>query len=468
MSDGAAVHGYTLTAPMSASAGMLAIFSDQAAVQRMLDFEAALARAEAVHGVIPADAVAPIAACCQVAHMDLPALAQAATAAGNLAIPLVRQLTAAVLRQDADAGKYVHWGATSQDAIDTGLVLQLRDAFDLIDADLAALAGALAGLARAHRDTTMVGRTWMQHALPTSLGLKMAGCLDALMRHQQRMQEIRHRALALQFGGAAGTLASLGDKGLAVAASLARELGLSLPDLPWHTQRDRVAEVATVLGLLTGTLGKMARDISLLMQTDVGEAAEPAAPGRGGSSTMPHKRNPVGCAIALTAAVRVPALVSTMLSGMVQEHERALGGWQAEWDTLPDIVLLTSGALRQMRDVAAGLQVDAKRMAANLALTHGLIMGESVMLALGAAIGRMAAHKLVEQASAQAAASGRHLRDVLGSDAEVFRHLSPEALDKLLDPANYRGEAGAFIDRVLARYQRSLQEQSVETNEWLT
>ncbi len=444
---------------MSASAEMLAVFSDRAAVQRMLDFEAALARAEAAHGVIPADAVASIAACCQVAHMDLPALAQAAAAAGNLAIPLVKQLTAAVLQQDADAGKYVHWGATSQDAIDTGLVLQLRDAFDLIEADLAALAGALAGLARTHRDTTMVGRTWMQHALPTSLGLKMAGCLDAIMRHQQRMQELRHRALALQFGGAAGTLASLGDQGLAVAASLARELGLSLPDLPWHTQRDRVAEVATVLGLLTGTLGKMARDISLLMQTDVGEAAEPAAAGRGGSSTMPHKRNPVGCAIALTAAVRVPALVSTMLSGMVQEHERALGGWQAEWDTLPDIVLLTSGALRQMRDVAAGLQVDAGRMAANLALTHGLIMGESVMLALGAAIGRMAAHKLVEEASRQAAASGRHLRDVLAEDAEVSRHLSPDVLDKLLDPANYRGEAGAFVDRVLARHQRSMQEQ---------
>nr|WP_314627858.1 3-carboxy-cis,cis-muconate cycloisomerase [uncultured Noviherbaspirillum sp.] len=459
MSDGAAAHGYTLTGPMSASAEMLAVFSDRAAVQRMLDFEAALARAEAAHGVIPADAVASIAACCQVAHMDLPALAQAAAAAGNLAIPLVKQLTAAVLQQDADAGKYVHWGATSQDAIDTGLVLQLRDAFDLIEADLAALAGALAGLARTHRDTTMVGRTWMQHALPTSLGLKMAGCLDAIMRHQQRMQELRHRALALQFGGAAGTLASLGDQGLAVAASLARELGLSLPDLPWHTQRDRVAEVATVLGLLTGTLGKMARDISLLMQTDVGEAAEPAAAGRGGSSTMPHKRNPVGCAIALTAAVRVPALVSTMLSGMVQEHERALGGWQAEWDTLPDIVLLTSGALRQMRDVAAGLQVDAGRMAANLALTHGLIMGESVMLALGAAIGRMAAHKLVEEASRQAAASGRHLRDVLAEDAEVSRHLSPDVLDKLLDPANYRGEAGAFVDRVLARHQRSMQEQ---------
>ena len=464
MSDDAAAGGFTLTGPMFASPDMLPVFSDLAAVRRMLEFEAALARAEAAHGVIPAAAAAPIAACCKVEQLDLPALAQAAAAAGNLAIPLVRQLTAAVLRDDAEAGKYVHWGATSQDAIDTGLVLQLRDALDLIDADVAALADALAGLARAHRGTTMIGRTWMQHALPTSLGLKAAGCLDAVLRHQQRLQEIRHRALVLQFGGAAGTLASLGRQGLAVSATLAQELGLALPDLPWHTHRDRVAEVATVLGLLTGTLGKMARDISLLMQTDVGEVAEPSAPGRGGSSTMPHKRNPVGCAAALTAAMRVPALVSTMLSGMVQEHERALGGWQAEWDSLPDIVLLASGALRQMRDVAAGLEVDAARMRANLDLTHGLIMGEAVMLALGGAIGRMAAHKLVEQASKQAVTSGRHQREVLGSDADVGRHLAPEALDSLFDPANYRGEAGAFVDRVLASYERSRHQHDQETN----
>jgi 3-carboxy-cis,cis-muconate cycloisomerase len=455
MSDAPVATGFTLTGPMSASADMLRVFSDHAAVQRMLDFEAALARAEAAHGVIPAAAVGPIAACCDASQLDLPALAQAAAAAGNLAIPLVKQLTAAVLRADAEAGKYVHWGATSQDAIDTGLVLQLSDALDLIAADLAELCDALAALARRHRNTMMIGRTWMQHALPTSLGLKAAGCLDALLRHQQRLNELRGRALALQFGGAAGTLASLGNQGLAVAATLAQELGLALPDTPWHTQRDRVAEAATTLGLLTGTLGKMARDISLMTQTDVAEVAEPSAPGRGGSSTMPHKRNPVGCAVALSAAVRVPALVATMLSGMVQEHERALGGWQAEWDTLPGIALLTSGALRQMCDVAAGLCVDAERMRANLDITHGLIMGEAVMLALGAKIGRMAAHKLVEQASQQAAASGRHLREVLGDDAQVTQHLPGDELDRLFDPANYSGEAGAFVDRVLASYERS-------------
>jgi 3-carboxy-cis,cis-muconate cycloisomerase len=236
---------------------------------------------------------------------------------------------------------------------------------------------------------------------------------------------------------------------------LAEELQLALPDMPWHTQRDRVAEAATTLGLLTGTLGKIARDMSLLMQTDVAEAAEPVAEGRGGSSTMPHKRNPVGCAAALTAALRVPALVSTMLSGMVQEHERALGGWQAEWDTLPEIVQLTAGALQQMRQVAAGLTVDAARMRDNLNATHGQIMAEAVTLALGAKIGRMAAHQLVEKACHAASQSGRHLREVLTLDPAISAELSSDDLDRLLDPSNYLGQAAAFVDRVLETHRRN-------------
>jgi 3-carboxy-cis,cis-muconate cycloisomerase len=445
--------GYTLTKPLSGGAQMLAVFSDAAAVQRMLDFEAALARAEAAHGVIPQAAVAPIEAACNAAQIDLPALADAAASAGNLAIPLVKQLTAAVAKKDAEAGKYVHWGATSQDAIDTGLMLQLRAALELFDAELCAITDALARLARAHRDTPMIGRTWMQHALPVSFGLKAAGWLDAMLNHQERIALLKQR-LALQFGGAAGTLASLGGKGLEVAQSLAQDLGLPLPDLPWHTQRDRVAEVAAALGILTGSLGKMARDISLLMQTDVAEAAEPAAPGRGGSSTMPHKRNPVACAATLSAAVKVPGLVATMLAGMVQEHERALGGWQAEWDALPEIAIASFGALRQMRETAAGLTVDAARMRANLDITHGLIMGEAVMLALGGKIGRLNAHHLVEDASRRAAASGRHLREVLAQEAQVMQHLSQQELDALFEPVNYLGVTGAFVDRVLARHQR--------------
>jgi 3-carboxy-cis,cis-muconate cycloisomerase len=241
---------------------------------------------------------------------------------------------------------------------------------------------------------------------------------------------------------------------------LAEELKLAVPDTPWHTQRDRVVEVATVLGMLVGTLGKMARDISLHMQTDVGEVAEPAAEGRGGSSTMPHKRNPVGCAAVLTAAMRVPALVSTMLSGMVQEHERALGGWQAEWDTLPDIVQLTAGALQQMRQVTSGLKIEAARMRANLDTTHGQIMAEAVTLALGRKIGRMTAHQLVEKACHRAAESNQHLRQTLAQDPVISGELSSDELDRLLDPSNYLGQAVAFVDRVLATYRRKAKHSS--------
>ncbi|MFJ5383179.1 3-carboxy-cis,cis-muconate cycloisomerase, partial [Cupriavidus sp. CER94] len=401
---------------MFGSPAVLDIFSDTGTVRRMLDVEAALARAEARCGVIPEAAAQIIEQVCAgdpAKVIDFDALAQAAASAGNLAIPFVKQLTAAVTQRDAEAGRYVHWGATSQDIIDTALVLQLADALQDIDAGLLALGDACAAQAVAHRATPMVARTWLQHALPTTFGLKAAGWLDALRRDLARLDLARTHGRAVQFGGAAGTLASLGDAAPAVAAQLAQGLQLDLPALPWHAHRDRMVEVATTLGMLTGTLGKMARDISLLMQTEVAEVAEPSGPGRGGSSTMPHKRNPVGCAAVLTAAVRMPPLVATMLAGMTQEHERALGGWQAEWDTLPQIVTLAAGALRQMTDVVAGLQVDAARMRQNLDITHGLILGEAAMLELGRRIGRLPAHHLVEQASRRAVADGTTLRDAL-------------------------------------------------------
>ena len=447
-----------LTSSMFSTDAMQAVFAPRATVQRMLDFEAALARAEAAHGVIPAAAAQPIAQHCNAARIDLEDLAEAAGAAGNLAIPLVRQLTRRVAQANPEAAKYVHWGATSQDVIDTGLVLQLRDALALIDVDIAQLCDTLAQLAHTHKHTVMVGRTWMQHALPITFGLKVAGWLDALLRHRQRLHELHARALVLQLGGAAGTLASLGDKALPVAQALAVDLGLQLPDMPWHAQRDRVAEVATVLGMLVGSLGKIARDMSLQMQTEVGELAEPVAEGRGGSSTMPHKRNPVGCAAVLAAAVRVPGLAATMLSGMVQEHERALGGWQAEWDTLPEILRLSAGALRQLGDVAAGLNVDAARMRANLDATHGQVMAEAVTLALGAGIGRMAAHELVERACRAGSESGRHLRDVLKHDPEVSAHLGEAEIDRLLDPAGHTGAAAAFVERVLETHRQQRQQ----------
>ncbi|MGN6232468.1 MAG: 3-carboxy-cis,cis-muconate cycloisomerase [Trinickia sp.] len=438
---------------LTSTDAMLAVFAPTSMVQRMLDVEAALARALAAAGVIPADAVAPIEAACRADRLDAEALTAAAASAGNLAIPLVKQLTARVAEHAADAAKYVHWGATSQDIIDSGMVLQLRDALDQIAAGVDALCDVLARQAEAYRDTPMIGRTWLQQALPITLGLKFAQWLDALERHRTRIAQLRTRALALQFGGAAGTLASLGDAAPAVARALASDLSLPLPSVPWHTQRDRVTEAATVLGLLTGTLGKIARDVSLQMQTEVGELAEPSASGKGGSSTMPHKRNPVGCAAALTAAARVPGLVATMLSAMVQEHERALGGWQAEWETLPDIARLCAGALANITEIAAGLDVDTTRLAENLGMTRGLILGEAVMLALGASIGRLRAHELVEHAAREAVASGRALREVLGDDPDVTRVLSNEQLDGLFDPARYSGQARQFVDAVLEGYR---------------
>lgn len=443
-----------LTSAIFSSEGMQQVFSPENTVQRMLDFEAALTRGLACEDVIPAAAVEPVLACCNARDYDLDALALAARNAGNLAIPLVKQLTAKVAAHDPDAARYVHWGSTSQDVIDTGMVLQLREAIRLITIDLAEFADALAALAHRHRDTPMIGRTWMQHALPISFGLKAAGWLDAVLRHQQRLAEMHARLCVLQFGGAAGTLAALGDRGLPVAQALARELDLPLPDLPWHAHRDRVAEFATVLGLLTGTLGKIARDIALMNQTEVAELSEPVAVGRGGSSTLPHKRNPVGCAAALTAATRVPALVSTMLAGMPNEHERALGGWQAEWDTLPDIASLCSGALTQMRDVVEGLGVDVKRMRTNMDLTHGLVMAEPVAQALAENLGRAQAHELVEAACHTALAEERSLLRVLQSNDKVSAALSPDRLAALFDPVAYAGETGAFVDRVLVAHRR--------------
>ena len=418
------------------------ILDDRARLQGMLDFEAALAAAEAEVGLIPHEAATIIARHCDAALFDMAALSRGAALGGNVAIPMVKALTALVADSDAAASRYVHWGATSQDAIDTGLVLQLRRVLDVVDADLARFAVALRRRCVEHRGTTLVGRTWLQQATPVTLGLKLGGWLSAVQRHRRRLRELRVRVCVVQLGGAAGTLAAIGPRGIDVMDALARALHLGSPDLPWHTHRDRVAEVATCLGLLTGSLGKMARDVSLLMQTEVGEVFEPSAAGKGGSSTMPHKRNPVGCAAVLGAAMRVPALVSTMLHAMVQEHERGMGNWHAEWETLPEIASLTAGALAQMNQIVDGFEVDADRMATNLAMTGGLILTEAVTMALGAKVGRLAAHQLVEHASRRAVETGLPLRDVLLADAVVAQHLAPQDVDRLLDPTRYTGAVG--------------------------
>lgn len=438
-----------LTAQLFSTERMRAIFSERGCVQRMLDVEAALALAQAECGMIPASAGQAITRCCEVDRIDLAALARDAAMAGNLAIPLVRQLTAQVTTEDPQAAGFVHWGATSQDVIDTGLVLQLRDALEAISSDLTACGDALANLAQRYRDTPQTGRTWMQHALPISFGLKAASWLDGLTRQRQRLRELQSRALALQLGGAVGTLASMQGQGLMLSKAMAQRLNLALPAMPWHAQRDRIAEVALWCGLLVGMMAKIARDISLLTQTEVAEAAEPSAPGRGGSSTMPHKKNPVACAATLAIANRMPGLVSSVLNGMVGEHERALGGWQAEWDSLPEIVSLAGASLLQMRTVVSELQVDPARMAANLALTHGLLMAEPVALALGRSLGKQGAHHLVEAACRDAVQTGRTLQEVLTALPQVQSILSPAELARLLEPANYLGHAADFVQRTI-------------------
>jgi 3-carboxy-cis,cis-muconate cycloisomerase len=425
------------------------IFADRARIQSMLEFEAALAHAEARVGVIPASAGTPIAARCRAELFDFEAIAQAAAQAGNLAIPLVRQLTALVAAEDKEAARYVHWGATSQDAIDTGFVLQARRALELIAGELERLSEILAQMAQKHRATTLPARTWMQQALPTTLGLRVAGWLDAVDRHRVRLEETRSRALALQFGGAVGTLAALGDKGTMVANALGEELKLAVPAAPWHPHRDRMAEIATTLGLCAGTLGKIARDLSLAAQTEVAEIFEPAGPGRGGSSTMPHKRNPVTAAVVLSAATRVPALVGSMLSAMVQEQERGLGGWHAECETLPEIISLTAGALHHLTETVEHLDVDTNRMRANLEVTHGLIFAEAVQMVLAEHMGRLPAHEVVEAACKRAQKQKQHLRDVLAEEPKIKQHLDKKELERLFDPAGYLGLASELIDRVL-------------------
>jgi 3-carboxy-cis,cis-muconate cycloisomerase len=439
--------------PSFRSVAVAHLFRDQACLQSMLDFEAALACAEASAGVIPSSAAASIATKCRAELFHQENLAEAAALAGNLAIPLVKQLKELVAADDKDAANFVHWGATSQDAIDTGLILQVREAFKLIFVDAAQLTDTLAKLADEHRATPIVGRTWLQHAVPTTLGMKFAGWLDALDRQRQRLLETQTRCLVLQFGGAVGTLAALGAQADAVSKNLAAELNLPAPSIPWHSHRDRVAEIAATMGLLSGTLGKIARDISLHMQTEIAELQEPAEEGRGGSSTMPHKRNPVACAAILSAAIRVPGLVSTMLSAMIQEEERGLGVWHAEWETLPEIVSLTGGALHHLANLVPRLEIATERMWKNLELSDGLIFAEALTAFLGNKISRSEARSMVDAASAQAGKEKRHLREVIEHDKNLVVHLSKSDLDKIFDARNYLGMANPFIDRVIEQHK---------------
>jgi 3-carboxy-cis,cis-muconate cycloisomerase len=439
--------------PLFGSDAVCGTFSETALLQRMLDFEAALARAEALLGMIPARAAEAIAAQCRVENLEAHALALAAADAGNLAIPLVKQLTQRVQQVAPEAASYVHWGATSQDVIDTALVLQLRDALAEIERATAELCRQLSELASKHRATPMAARTWMQQAVPTTFGVKAAGWLDAMVRHRERLAELRPRLLVVQLGGAAGTLAALGARGLAVAEALARELKLARPEIPWHTQRDRMAEAGTVLALCVGSLGKMARDIALLSQTEIAEVTEASKAGKGGSSTMPHKQNPVGCAVILAASERMPGLAATLLHAMPQEQERGLGNWHAEWETVPQICRLASGALTRAVELIRGLEVHPEAMLANLDKSKGLIFSEAVTMTLASGMGKPKAHQVLEEASRAAVSSKRHLREVLAESAEIQAALDGPSLKTLFEAKNYLGSCEQFVEAVLRRTQ---------------
>ena len=428
------------------------ILSDRASVTQMLRFEASLARAGAEAGLFPAAAAAQIAACCDVERVDFDALREGVAKAGNLAIPLVKQLTEQVRAVAPEAAGFVHWGATSQDVQDSGLVLQILAALAWFENELERLCEVLAQLSEQHQATLMAGRTWMQHAVPVTFGLKMAGCLDAMHRYRTRLQELKVRVQVLQFGGAAGTLAALGERGLEVQHALAAELDLASPDVPWHSHRDRLVEVVGWAGMLTGTLGKMARDLALGMQTELAEFAEPAAPEKGGSSTMPHKRNPVLAAVVLSAATRVPGLVATMLTAMVQENERGLGGWHAEWETLPEVLVLAGGALEAMVTMLQGLEIYPDAMRRNSERTRGLLLAEAVAMALAPHVGRDRAHHLVAEAATKALAHGSDLEKVLAADVTVTNTLSRAELHSLFEPVQYLGVTSRMIASVLKTY----------------
>lgn len=427
------------------------IFSDRALVKYMIETEVALAQAQAAVGVIPQSAADIITFATQdaVEKIDFQSLAIATGLAGNIAIPFVKQLTSIVKQVDEEASRYVHWGATSQDILDTACVLQSRDALVIVELLLNQCYQAALQQAQRYRHQVMMGRTWLQQALPITLGHKLARWASAFKRDLDRLQLMKSRVLTAQLGGAVGSLASLQNQGTSVTQAFAKALNLTHAACTWHGERDRIVEIASVLGLITGNAGKMARDWSLMMQTEVAEVFEPTAQGRGGSSTMPHKRNPVAAASVLAAANRVPALMSSMYQSMVQEHERSLGSWHAEWLALPEIFQLTAGALERTLDVLKGMDVNAENMRANIECTQGLIMAEAVMMALAPHLGRLNAHHVVEAACKKAVAEQKHLKDIMAETAEVTALFDAKQLEAIFKPESYLGNIQDQIDAVL-------------------
>jgi len=426
---------------------MRQVWSDENRVQKYLDFEAALARAQGALGIIPKDAMEEVVRHCDAKLIDMAKLKEATERIGYPVLPVVQQLVK--LCKDG-LGEWSHWGATTQDITDTATIMQIREGLALVETDINAISDALAALAKKYRDTPMAGRSNLQQAVPITFGYKMATLLGAFERHKQRLKELKARVLVGEFGGAAGTLSSLGKDGLKVQEGLCKELKLGQPDISWHTVRDRIAEVGCFLGLVTGTCGKIAFDVKLMMQTEVEEVFEPFHQGRGSSSTMPQKRNPISSVYITAQTAVVKQHVAALLEAMVEDHERATGPWEIEWIVLPEIFMLSAGALAQTRFLVEGLQVNEKRMRENIDITKGLVMSEAVMMGLGAAMGRNYAHDVVYDICREVVKTGRPLIDLLAENKEIAKHADRKTLEKMVDPANYLGVAGEMVDRVLA------------------
>jgi 3-carboxy-cis,cis-muconate cycloisomerase len=430
------------------SDAMRRVWSDENRTSKYIDIERALAKVQGRLGLIPQEAADEIISHCHLDQIDMVKLRAQTERIGYPILGVVSQLNA--LCRDK-LGEYVHWGATTQDITDTATVLQIREALEIVDADLTAISKAMADLARTHRLTPMIGRSNLQQAIPITFGYKMAGLLSAIERHRTRLAQLRPRVLVGEFAGAAGTLASLATGAMETQAGLMEELGLGQPDIAWHTIRDNIAEVGCFLGLVGGTLVKLSMDVKLMMQTEVGEVYEPFAHGRGSSSTMPQKRNPISsCYIhAQVSVVRQHA--AALMDAMIADHERSTGPWEIEWIVLPEAFCLMAGALKQARYILDGLEVDATQMRANIDMTGGLVMSEAVMMGLGSYIGREYAHDLVYDICRVAVKERRPLLDLLCEHPEINKHLDRSALAKLCDPANYLGQSGVMVDRVLSK-----------------
>jgi 3-carboxy-cis,cis-muconate cycloisomerase len=425
--------------------------SDVALLQAMLDVEVALMRALARAGLAPAQAATEVAQAADASSFDVAAIGRGTADTGT---PVPAMLSALRSRLSDEAAAHLHQGATSQDVVDTGLMLVAQRALAPLLDDLGAAANACAELAERHRSTLAPGRTLLQQALPLTFGIKAATWLSGLDGSCAELVEVREHVLAVQLFGAVGTLAALGDRGLEVMSAVAEELGLAEPALGWHTIRLRPARCSAALGSALGVMGKVARDVVLLAQTEVAEAAEGAGEGRGGSSTMPHKRNPVGAVAVIACAQRAPGLVATILGAMGQEHERAAGAWQAEWEPFLELLRLAGSAAATLRELLEGLEVDADRMRADLGATGELVMSESVAAALSESIGRPAAQELVAAAAAASARSGRAFRELLADTPEVSAGLGADGLGAALDPRGYLGVTDQLIARALAEHAR--------------